>query len=262
MKFLSTAIAHDNCFVNKQNDQKIWNLDFNIRQSDQWEPALTSKQAQWLESIPKNTGVMHSPGIPRFNAIQFVSVDQAFLENYEKLLTCFLASKIESKRSKYAFKRKQERKEMMRRLFELEIGKQEMESEPDANKENQDAEQTIDDQKKPGRDRKMKGSMILEKKPSQIPRGTRSGKFARESGRREKMFQERRRQLNAEIEDLFEVEGRTLWNYSASVKIQEGLLTDLENLFRSVKHQSAPYSSKYEDYLASVEELKQSIEVG
>jgi hypothetical protein len=222
---------------------------------------MTNSQVKWLSSVPKNVEIMHSPGYQDLNTVQYVEVDHSFLENYEKLLTCFLASKIENKRAKYALKKKQERKLMMKKLFDLELGQKNYKTDHDEDKENIGVEQTIDETKNFGKLNKMKKSLFLEHKNNTIPKINQSIGFNMESEEQDRIYQQRKRQLKNEIEELFELEGRTLWNYSTSVKIQEGLLTDLENLFRTNKHNHASYSNGHEEYLKQAEELKQSIDV-
>ena len=258
LKLISVAVSHRNCFVNKSNDLKIWNIDFNIEKSDLWEPVLTAAQEKQFGGFAKSLEVVHGPAKPQRNQVEFASVKESFLENYEKLLTCFLASKIENQRAKYAHKKRTERRQMTQRLFEMEVGSS---GQSETNKENVDTLQTIDETNNQGQSRQVRRSLILEKKLSKIGKNKPSFGFGPKMEDQEKLFRERKRQLKKEIDELFEVEGRTLWNYSMSVKIQEGLLVELENLVQTTKNEYGSYSPSHARYLETVEDLKQTIEV-
>jgi hypothetical protein len=263
LKFVSSIISHINCFVNKFNDKKFWNLDFNIEKSDSWIPIMNTSQEKWLSSTPKNANIIHSPSEEQKSQVQFINLNFNFMENYEKLLTCFLANKIENQRAKYAYKKREERKLMTKKLFEMEVGEK-----PEFFNRNEDKEninvnshQTIEETKHYENNKKMKKSLLLDKKKKSIPNGRTSFGFGSISEGQEKIFQERKKQLTKEIEDLFELEGKTLWNYSMSLKIQEGLLVELEKLTKNIKHEYGTYSSEHDKYLETIGELKQSIEV-
>ena len=76
------------------------------------------------------------------------------------------------------------------------------------------------------------------------------------------MLKERKRELLQEIGEMFENEGRTLWNYGFSQKIKTGLLAELEGFFLDFKNERVEGLGRHAGYQESLSEMKQTIEVG
>ena len=301
IKHVSQIVDAENVFVNRNNDSKIWGLDLNVSGGN-WTPArkqsgetalISTEEEEYPEyisisgeprvSLPSSEGVESEHQI----RVEYCLPDLDFAENYEKMLTCFLASKIEQARVKRAFERKERRRRVAERLFTLEISKMRRERRgTGTGRENVSMLSNIEDTRDAGR-----GSGSVRKtlfhdqtqnminSQSGLFKGRKGEEGSRGSfGERSKrsrvgsdkqggfleieMLKERKRELLQEIGEMFENEGRTLWNYGLSQKIKTGLLAELEGFFLDFKNERVEGLGRHAGYQEALSEMKQTIEAG
>jgi hypothetical protein len=228
--------------------EKIWDIDLNIHSTRNWVKVE-------IGELERNEVSCLS-----FSCFSFVE----FKINYEKLLTCYIASRIEKERIEHAKRKREQRKKLLDKLFNREVGNYSLDD-MDHNQSNHEDDFNMEETNEQAtRQIKNQSFLMNERDPSKnfISKPKNNSIYkSKNNNTRMKEFNFRKAKMKSEIEELFEQEGKTIWNFSFSDKLKEGLLQDLEQFMYLSKNEMFEERHSDENFNQEVLNLKQSVDV-
>lgn len=229
-------------------NEKIWDVDFNINSKKNWIRIET-------DALNKDKNEMSCLKFSKFSFMEFKI-------NYEKLLTCYIASKIENERIAHAKRKREERKKLMQKLFIKEVETYSFNN----NQSNHENDFNMEDTNEvPARQIKNHSFLMNEQNPSKnfISKPKNNSIYYKSNNNNPKMkeFNFRKTKMKSEIEELFEQEGKTIWNFSFSEKLKQGLLQDLEQFMYLSKNEIFEEMNTDNNFNQEIMNLKQSVDV-